>query len=274
MEQALTEQKQTTVDTPTAQPATTQVVPITMALANRMREKLEKLAVNREAWEQTAYARSNEMLYGLLCECYVVYKELTCKTETAKNQRRGLDDYIAIKGYSFKQDTPLTAKIIRCVFAGTDRRRLSTYHTVLRVAVKNSWKTEGFSAEIMKLGGVQEISLGGRKDGLTPKKKAEVATPHVLTQTLAIASSPELSKHAKPDNIGAKAVALLTQEADGRYTVHAVVYAAGVVNEALAAYYSTHEKEIKVANGQAATTAATETRNEMIDAAAQAVVNG
>ena len=274
MQHELIEQKTTTADAQPALPVTTPVVPITMALANQMRQKIEKLAVAREAWEQTAYARSNEMLYGLLCECYQIYKDLTCKTETAKNQRRGLDDYIALKGYSFKQETPLSAKIIRCIFAGTDRRRLSTYHTVLRVAIKNGWKQADFSAEIAKHGGVQEISLGGRKDGLTPKKKAEAATQHVLAQTLANASSPALSKLAKPDNIGAKAVGLLTQEADGSYTVHAVVYGDGAVNAALAAYYSSHEKEIKLATEEATVTADTATREEMIDTAAKAVVNG
>jgi len=214
------------------------------------------------------------MLYGLIKECYVLYKELTAKTDGTRDKRRGLDDYISLKGFNFKESTPLSGKIIRCVFEGTDRRRLSTYHTVLRVAVAQNWKPEEFSKNITDFGGVQAISLGKACGAMTAKQKAEAAKEQVLSKVLAKASSDALSKTANPDGIGSKAVAVMTQEADGSFTIHAVVRSDTAVNAALAAYFSSHKEEIKVAVAQTNINAEIASREELIENAAQAVVNG
>lgn len=253
---------------------TAPVVPITMAVANQIRQRVEAMAVSRQAWEIGAYARSNELLYGLIKDCYVLYKELTAKADVTRDKRRGLDDYISLKGFNFKEGTPLTGKIIRCVFEGTDRRRLSTYHTVLRVAVAQNWNPEEFAKNISEFGGVQAISLGKASGAMTAKQKAEAAKVQVLSKALAKASSDALSKVAKPDGIGSKAVALMTQEADGSFTIHAVVRSDTAVNAALAAYFSSHKEEIKVAVAQTNINAEVASREAFIDNAAQAVING
>jgi len=251
------------------------VVSISMANAIKIRERVESLSVSREAWENGAYARSNEVLYDLIKECYVLYKELTDKTAAStRDKRRGLDDYISLKGYSFKTTTPLTGKIIRCVFAGTDRRRLSTYHTVLRVAVAQDWELEQFSANITAYGGVQAISLGKANGAMTAKQKAEAAKEQVLSQVLAKASSEALSKASNPKDIGSKAVAVMTQEADGSFTIHAVVRSDTAVNAALAAYFSSHKEEIKVAVSEGKINQEVASREVLINAAAQTIVNG
>lgn len=104
------------LDEQTEKPKQSVVVPIKQAVATQIRNRIEHLAVSREAWELGAYARSNEILYSLIADCYTLYKELTDKTSpTTKDKRRGLDDYISLKGMVFKDDTPLTGKIIRCV---------------------------------------------------------------------------------------------------------------------------------------------------------------
>lgn len=247
------------------------VVSMSMAVANQIRQRVENLAVQREVWESGAYARSNDQLYGLIKDCYVLYKELTEKSAATKDKRRGLDDYISLKGYSFKEGTPLTAKVIRCVFATTDRRRLSTYHTVLRVAVAQDWKVEQFSTNIAACGGVQEISLGKATGALTAKQKAEAARDAVLAKTLATVASPELAKLAASDGIGAKAVAVMTQEADGSFTVHAVVQSDAAVNAALAAYFSSHKDELKAAGQQAQANNTAASREQLIENAAQSL---
>jgi len=251
------------------------VVPISMASAIKIRERIESLSISREAWENGAYARSNEMLYGLIRDCFLLYKELTDKNAVGtKDKRRGLDDYISLRGYVFKKETPLTGKIIRCVFAGTDRRRLSTYHTVLRVAVAQNWQVSEFAANIAKFGGVQEISLGKASGAMTAKQKAEAAKDAVLSQVLATASSDALAKLAPTDGIGSKAVAVMSQEADGSFTIHAVVHSDTAVNAALAAYFSSHKEELKVVEQQVKAEAEVVSREALTDAAAQAVVNG
>lgn len=250
------------------------VVPISAALVSQVREQVEKLAADRKDWEGGAYARSNEMLYGLIRDCYLLYRDLTEKVAATKYKRLGFDAYITDKRLTFKEGTPLTGKIIRCVFEGTDRRRLSTYHTVLRVAVAQSWKPEEFSAKIAAYGGVQEISLGKASGAMTAKQKAEAAKEQVLSQVLAKASSDALAKLAPTDGIGSKAVAVMTQDADGSFVIHAVVHSDTAVNAALAAYFSSHKDEIKVSINQAKANEDVASREVLIDAAVQAVVNG
>lgn len=248
------------------------VVPITMAVATKIRQRIENLVVSREAWEFGAYARSNEMLYSLIAECYTLYRELTDKSSsTTKDKRRGLDDYISLKAMVFKDDTPLTGKIIRCVFAGTDRRRMSTYHTVLRVAVAQGWQPHEFASNISKYGGVQEISLSKASGAMTAKQKAEAAKDRVLSQVLATASSDELAKLALTDGIGSKAVAVMSQEADASFTIHAVVHSDTAVNAALAAYFSSHKEELAAFDRQVSQEADAATCHEVTDIAAQAV---
>jgi len=248
------------------------VVPITMAVATKIRQRIENLVVSREAWEFGTYARSNEMLYSLIAECYALYKELTDKSSsTTKDKRRGLDDYISLKAMVFKDDTPLTGKIIRCVFAGTDRRRMSTYHTVLRVAVAQGWQPHEFASNISKYGGVQEISLSKASGAMTAKQKAEAAKDRVLSQVLATASSDELAKLALTDGIGSKAVAVMSQEADGSFTIHAVVHSDTAVNAALAAYFSSHKEELAALDRQVSQEADAATCDELTDIAARAV---
>lgn len=250
------------------------VVPITEALTSQIRERVAKLANDREVWEKGTYARSNETLYGLIGDCYALYLDLTKKDAATRYKRLGFDGYIADKGYIFKEGTPLTGKIVRCVFAGTDRRRLSTYHTVLRVAVAQKWELEQFAANIAACGGVQEISLGKASGAMTAKQKAEVAKEQVLSQVLAKATSSALSELAPSDGIGSKAVAVMTQEADGSFTIHAVVHSETAVNAALAAYFSSHKEELKVAANHVKAKEQVVSRETLIDTAAEAVVNG
>jgi len=250
------------------------VVPITMAVATRIRQRIENLVVSREAWEMGVYARSNELLYSLIAECYTLYRELTDKSSsTTKDKRRGLDDYISLKAMVFKDDTPLTGKIIRCVFAGTDRRRMSTYHTVLRVAVAQDWQPNEFASNLAKFGGVQEISLSKASGAMTAKQKAEAAKVRVLSQVLATASSDALAKLASTDGIGSKAVDVMSQEADGSFTIHAIVHSDTAVNAALATYFSSHKEELAALDRQVSQEANVATRDELTAAAAQAVAN-
>lgn len=254
--------------------APTSVVSFSAALANQVREQVEKLAADRTNWEGGIYARSNEVLYGLIRDCYLLHRELTAAVPATRYKRMGFDDYITAKGLTFKASTPLTGKIIRCVFEGTDRRRLSTYHSVLRVAVAESWAPEEFSERIAAQGGVQAISLGKANGAMTAKQKAEMAKEQVLSQVLAKVSSDALAKLTRTDGIGSKAVAVMTQEADGSFIIRAVVHSDTAVNAALAAYFSTHKDEIKAMTNQAKANEQVASRDALIDVAAQAVVNG
>ena len=209
-----------------------------------MRDRIEALAIEREVWETTVYARSNDQLYALIQKCYGLYLELTTGADVSA-KKGSFRDYINTKGYAFKDSTPITAKIIRCVFGDKDRRRRSTYDTVLRLAATEQWRLEEVPTKIAECGGVQEISLGKPDGSLTPKQKAEQARRVVLSTVLATAASDKLAAQNKPEKAGEQAVAVVTQQADGTYTIHCVVRGDTLVNAALASYFGANKARLE-----------------------------
>ena len=208
-----------------------------------LRQRVENLAIQREVWETTQFAGSNLALYQILDECLVLYRELTTG-ENVKALKQGLNDYISTKGYFFKESSPLTLKVIRCVFGAKDRRRLSTYHTVIRVAIAENWQSGEVAEKIIARGGVQEISLQ-RKEGLKPKEKAAFARDVLMSQCIATLSSDALTASFNKESIDEHAVAVLTLNGDGSYSVHCVVKSNAAVDVALAAYFSQNKVEIE-----------------------------
>ncbi len=208
-----------------------------------MMQRIGDLAVTREVWEATEYNRSNQALYKLIADCLALYNDLTTG-EDVKHKKQGLKDYINLKGYKFKETSPLSLKVIRCVFGDRDRRRLSTYHTVLRVAIADKWAVVDVASKIGEYGGVQEISLG-KKGGMSAKDKANAARAALMNQSIATLSSDALIKQFKTEHIGENAVAVLTLNADGTYSVHYVVRSTTAVNAALAGYFSQNKEVLK-----------------------------
>ncbi len=235
-----------------------------------MRQRIESLAVEREAWETTAYTRSNDMLYALIQKCYALYLDLTNGKGDVGAKKVGFKDYINSKGYTFKDSTPLTGKIIRCVFGDRDRRRMSTYHTVLRKAVADKWAVEEVPAKINEGGGVQEISLNKAPGYLKPSEKANQARDLVLSTSLAKVSSDKLAAQNNPEKMGEQAVAVVTQNDDGSYTIHCVVHGEGLLNAALASYFSANKEAIKQQQAQQVTVQAAATQEQLITNAAAA----
>jgi hypothetical protein len=213
-----------------------------------MRQRLETLAIQREVWETTQLADSNATLYRLLADCKELYRDLT-SGENARVMKQGFNDYVRLKGYVFKSSSALTLKVIQCVFGAKDRRRLSTYHTVLRVAIAENWKVEEVAQKINERGGIQEISLQ-RKDGLKPKDKAEIARDVLMSQCIATLSSDALKAKMNIEHIHENAVAVLTLNGDGAYDVHCVVKSKAAVDAALAAYFSENKVEIEIVQRQ------------------------
>ncbi len=236
----------------------------------QMRQRIEALSIEREVWETTAYVRSNDMLYGLIQKSYELYIDLTNGKGDAADKKVGFKDYINSKGYSFKESTPLTGKIIRCVFGDKDRRRLSTYHTVLRVIVANKWAVDDVPGKIAECGGVQEMSLGKPAGHLSPKEKATQAREIVLATDLATISSEKIAAQNNPEKIGDQAVAVVTQNSDGTYTVHCVVHGDGVVNAALAGYFGANKETLLKQQAKQSVSQTVTTQDQLIATAADA----
>ena len=234
-----------------------------LSIAIAMRERIEDLAIQREGWENTQLARSNQALYSIFKECLSLYRDLT-EGENLKEKKIGFRDHINLKGYKFKESSPLSLKVIRCIFGDKDRRRLSTYHTVLRVAIADSWSLEEVAAKITERGGVQEISVR-KANAMSQKDKAIAAQAALLDQSVATIDSHQLkSKHNSEQN-EQQAVAVVTQHQDGTYSVHCIVHSNTAVNAALAAYFNANKSDVQKVTAQQQALLEAELRSNLIN---------
>ena len=231
-------------------------------------KRIGDLVSRREDWEKNEYNRSNQALYGVIADCLHLYLDLTTGSNI-KSIKDGLTSYIKDKGYRFKASSPLTLKVIRCVFGERDRRRLSTYHTVLCVAIAEKWALGDVAKNIGDCGGVQEISLR-KPDGMSASYNADAARAALMSQSIATLSSDAISKQFNTDDIGNNAVAVLTLTGNGSYSVHCVVKSATAVNTALARYFSANKDVIVELQKQQKAQAAEAEKVRLISDAANA----
>ena len=202
-------------------------------------ERLDQASIEASVWEKGAYADSNTILYGVFKKAYELYRELTIgDVGSIAAKKQSLKDYMANKAMNGYEDKPLTQKIIRCVFGNLDRRRISTYHTVLRYIVAQKWDPAQVVDGIKNAGGVQEISLGHPKGYISPKNRAAAAGKVVSNSELATVTGDKLAQFVNVEKIGDRFAAVLTQNSDGSFTVNCIVSSNTAVNATLAAYYS------------------------------------
>ena len=213
-----------------------------------MYDRLVRLNTEASAWESGAYANANALLYGLFAEARQIHIELTnAQDPDLGAKKQALKDYMNLKGLSSYWDKPLTQRIIRSVFGNRDRRRISTYHTVLRYIVAKNWSPAEVVAGITAAGGVQEISLGHPASYVSPKNRAATASAAVSNTSLATISGEKIAQHIDADKHGEKVAAVLTQNADGTFTINCIVSSNTAVNATLAAYYSKNKAALKEA---------------------------
>jgi hypothetical protein len=242
--------------------------PVDLTIATAMRERIEDLAMKREGWENTQLARSNQALYSIFKECLALYRDLT-EGENLKEKKIGFKDHINLKGYKFKESSPLSLKVIRCIFGDKDRRRLSTYHTVLRVAIADDWSLDEVATKIAERGGVQEISVR-KANAMSQKDKALAAQAALLTQSVASIDSQQLKQMHNSERNEQQAVAVVTQHQDGTFSVHCVVHNNTAVNAALAAYFNANKSDLQKVTEQQQAALATAVQSTLIDQAVAA----
>lgn len=200
-------------------------------------ELLATLEQQRITWEEGVYRTSNQMLYSILSQCLQFGGDLGT-TEANKVRRDALEAFYKQRCYRWKKDTPLMTKIVRAVFGDIDRRRISTYSLVLRRAKLVGVLPSRFADWVESENGIQEIRLGNSATFISPKTKAETAQQRFeQMDKLAVVKTEQLSQLANPDSIGEQCLLVATQEADGSFTVRAVVKANSAVSAAFAAIY-------------------------------------
>lgn len=227
------------------------LTPVSAKLANQFRAKVDALSTEASAWEFGVYANSNAILYSLIQKSYELYKDLTNDADgNLKYRKQGLADYLSLKGLGAYIDKPMPSRIIRCVFGNKDRRRISTYTTVLKYIIKERFSVAEVPTKIVELGGVQEISLisaGRNSNALTQQQKVAIAAAKVTDVSLGSIRNDALSVHADAETQGDKFAAVLTQEADGSFSINCLVHSNAAVKATLSAYYTANKANMAMA---------------------------
>ena len=203
---------------------------------------LRTLAAAKTDWEQKAYKTSNDLLYGMLQQCYAYYKQMCVNNSEGQAAREGLEAYIAEKGYVFTKSTHNITKIVKCIF-GADRRRVSAYSIALRRAHAENKSVMDIAAFIAENGGIEELRLP-KSNALTPKEKATQAGATISSQYLGKLKTTELSSKLDASNIGKQMVLVATQGADGEFTINALVLSQAALDAALASYYTSNKTNL------------------------------
>jgi hypothetical protein len=215
---------------------------------------LVAMEASRISWEQGAYRTSNLELYNVLAECLLFAGELP--VAESKQRSAALEIFFKERGYKYKKDSHIIARVVRAVFGNIDRRRISTYVLVLRQAQKSKVEATQLAQWIEDGGGIQEIKLSRSATFVSPTSKASIAKADFENlPVLAIAKSQQLSELADAGYVGEECVFIAEQLSDGGFAIRALVRKEGAVNAAFTALYSdiksqqvAAKKEVDAAN--------------------------
>jgi hypothetical protein len=209
-----------------------------LAITQPLTQMLADLETQRVVWEEGAYRTSNQALYALLAHCLALAQTNT--PEEAKQRNAALAAFYQSRGYApAKSSTPPATRIVKAVFGGVDRRRLSTYSLVLREAQRQLVLPTELAGWIERMGGVQEIRVSQSASFISPKQKAQIALDAVeQSPELAVIKTEALSLLADAERMGEDCVLLARQQADGSFVVRAVLRTAGLVSAAYTALYA------------------------------------
>jgi hypothetical protein len=202
---------------------------------------LADMEATRQKWEIAAYRTSNQQLYAVLASC-LAYASNEVSFTQAKARKVELEKFLKERNISFKPDAPLIANVIKAVFGGADRRRLSTYSIVLRAAQSEGVMPENLSSWIEECGGVQEIKLARSASYVSAGEKVETAKSTLAALPVLAVAKDKLAQLADADFMGGECVLIAVQQADGSFHIKAISRSAGAVNSALAALYTAQKK--------------------------------
>ena len=268
--------------TPVAETTTNQAISAEMSAglmakvseANKAIFTLERLEEERLKWEKNEQAASRQRLYGMLTDCYEFY--LTMKTDTRADVReqmkKGLETFVQVRGYVFQSTSHDMNKIVKSVF-GLDRRRVSAYSLALRAALKAggfdiagkelALAKDELAGWIERKGGIEEIRLGSKNQGLSLKVRADTAKQAIQNKPL-MTVKPDPKVISFDTNDSDKMMLLVaTYRPTGDLEISAVVKSDTAVRAALAAHYAVNKEEIV----KAASSASEPTQQSAIDMA-------
>lgn len=211
-------------------------------------QRIAALHTEAQDFEAGIYTQANQALYGLIQKAYALYKELTNPDDSAlRHKKQGLADYLSTHGLGKYAEKPLPQRIIAAVFGERDRRRVSTYNVALRSLIAENVAVDAVAATIQEKGGVQEMSVARAAGALGVKDKAALVKDAVKAMTLATVDTEQTKLFANNEKVGEQFTAVLTQEADGSFSINTILDNNAVLKAALAAHYSIEKAKAKKA---------------------------
>ena len=176
---------------------------------------LQRLHDKRTTWQNGAYKRSNDELYGILAECHTLLVQLRGEVKLRKKLNAALEKM----GCKVRSNTSIELKVVRAVF-GIENKRTHAYVRVLQLAKTEMPKDWTLQEWIEDHGGIEEVR---RKPKSGPsaadrakqyRELAEAKLPNA--KTIGTRFKPDNS--LQPDDGGdyAYSVALVRVDADGK----------------------------------------------------------
>lgn len=218
----------------------------TVQQVTAMTSRIAQLSAEAQDFETGAYAHANQALYGLIQKAYALYKELTNAADAGlRFKKQGLADYLDTNGLGKYSDKPLAQRIIAAVFGDRDRRRVSSYNVTLRALIAENVKVEDVAATIQDKGGVQEMSVTRAAGAIGVKEKAALVKEAVKSTTLGSVDTEQTKLFANNEKVGEQFTAVLTQEADGSFSINTILDNTAVLKAALAAHYNIEKAKSK-----------------------------
>jgi hypothetical protein len=207
---------------------------------------IDRLVAERENWETTEFATSNERLYGLLATCYTLNNTMVGSDSTAKSLRRGLAAYIEQKKYPFTDSTPLMTKIVRCIF-GVDRRRVNVYASALRIAKEQKVGVLDLPRWLKAQGGVEEVKRApnAAKKAKTLQERVKEGSFILAEPSLGKVHTDALNAQFSTESLGEGVVLLATRDDDGGFSIRRLIQTDSVVKAAIAACAQLNASEKK-----------------------------
>jgi hypothetical protein len=214
---------------------------------------LNRISDERLSWEQNEYAASRKKLYALLTECYDYY--ITMKLSADKAMRgeykKALNDFCDERGYNFNSKTHDMHRVVKAVFGGSDRRRISAYAQALIAALSGSVNQQGETVAVLTAdlaswidnkGGIEEIRTGSKNSGMTRKEQAQVAAKKLDQSNTLSTIDADFKTYGLDCNDSDKQMLLVvTYRNTGKFDVNAVVKDQSALNEALACYFKSNK---------------------------------
>ena len=197
---------------------------------------LSKMISDRTDWEQNELVRSNEKLYSILQGCYAVYQSMNGVNDVSKSNKKIFDAFCKNHSITFKSNTHLMFKIVKCVF-GNDQRRVSNYALALRIAAERNVPKDGIKTFFKSEGGVEEVR---RKESTrkTLTERSEKGKSVLTSEVLATVSSLELDLQFDATSNEDAVILLATRNANGNFEIHKVVQNGTAIKAVLASLSS------------------------------------